>query len=81
MQWPCKNWNDWYATYYDLAHLFYGQERISTDGVESESVIFYESYTEESISESVQKSINKEKYSIDVTEHEEPSVTDNPFIK
>ena len=36
---------------------------------------------EESEKESVQKIINKEKYAIDETDHEEPLVTENPVIK
>ena len=54
----------------------------STDKSESESVIFDESSTEESKSESVHKNINtnKETYVIDETEDEEPSVIDNPVI-
>ena len=52
------------------------------DKSESESVIVNENYMVESESESVHKSINtnKEKDAIDETDHEEPSVTDNPFI-
>ena len=53
----------------------------STDEVKSESVIVDESSTEESESESVHKSINKEKYAIDESDHEEPLVTDNPVVK
>ena len=54
----------------------------STDYIESESVIFNEISTEENESESVHKSINrnKEKYSIDETEYEKPLLTDNPVI-
>ena len=54
----------------------------STDKIESESVIVHESSIEDSRSESVHKSINtsKEKYSIDETDDEEPSVTYNPVI-
>ena len=49
---------------------------------ESENVIINQSYTEESESKSVHKIINtnKEKYAIDKTEDEEPSVIDNPVI-
>ena len=53
----------------------------STDEGESESVIFNESSTEKSESESVQKIKNEEKYAIDEIEHEEPLVTDDLFIK
>ena len=42
----------------------------STDEGESESTVFDKSYTEESKSESVQKIINEEKYTIDEIEHE-----------
>ena len=54
----------------------------STDGSESEIVIFNESYMEESESKSVHKSINTNelKDAIDETDDEEPSVTDNPVI-
>ena len=54
----------------------------STDKSESKSVIVNESSTEESGSEIVHQSINtnKEKYTIDETEHDEPLVTDNLVI-
>ena len=54
----------------------------STDEGELERVIFNESSMEQSEPESVHKSINtnKEKYAIDKTEDEEPSVTYNPVI-
>ena len=51
------------------------------DEIESESVIADESSTGEIESESVHKSINKEKYAIDETEDEEPLVTDNTVFK
>ena len=53
-----------------------------TDGSKSEIIIVDESYTEESESEIVHKSIsiNKEKDVIDKTEDEEPLVTDNLVI-
>ena len=53
----------------------------STDEGKSERVIFDEISMEESQSECVQKIINKEKYANNKTEHEETSVTDNPFVK
>ena len=54
----------------------------SIDGSEYESVTVDGSSLEESESENVQKSINrnKEKYAIDETQHEEPSVIYNPVI-
>ena len=54
----------------------------STEEGESESVIVDEISTEDRELGIVQKSINtnKEKYAIDETDHEEPSVTDNPVI-
>ena len=53
-----------------------------TDNIKPESVIFDESSTEESKSETFHKSINtnKEKYAIDETDHEEHSIADNPVI-
>ena len=54
----------------------------SKDERESEGFIADESSTEESESERIHKSINrnKEKYAINETEHEKPSVTENPVI-
>ena len=53
----------------------------STDKGESEGIIIDVSSTEESESESVHKSINKEKYEIDEKENEETLVKYNPFVK
>ena len=53
----------------------------STDKGESEGIIIDVSSTEESESESVHKIINKEKYAIGETKHEEPLVTENPVVK
>ena len=54
----------------------------STNKSKSESIIVDESSTEENKSENVKKSINihREKYAIDKTHDEEPSVTDNTVI-
>ena len=54
----------------------------STDKYGSENVIVDESSMEKSEPESIHKSINKNegKYAIDVTEHEEHLVKDNPAI-
>ena len=53
----------------------------STDEGELESVIFDESSTEESKSEWVQKSINKEKDAKKKTDNEYTSVDDNSVVK
>ena len=95
VRWPCKNINYWHTTNSDITSFWFGRERIkccpfgkklsqvySKDESEPESIIVDESSTEDSESESVHKSINKnkEKYAIDETEYEESSVTDNPVI-
>ena len=58
--------------YDEIFGLFFAMEELNHDEIS----------TEESESESFHKSINnkKEKYAIDETKHEEPSVTDNPVI-
>ena len=53
----------------------------STDKEESKSIIVDESSAEESESECVHKSVNKEKDANNEAEREEPSVTDNPVVK
>ena len=54
----------------------------STGESESKIIIVDEISTDKRESESIHKSINKNKgnYAIDVIEHEEPSVKDNPVI-
>ena len=53
----------------------------STDKGKSKRVIIDESYMEDSESECVHKSANKEKYAKNEAEHEDTLVKDNPVVK
>ena len=53
----------------------------STDEDESKRIIVDESSMEESESECVYKIVNKEKDAKNEADHEEPTVTDVPFVK
>ena len=90
---PCKNINYWYKTYSDIA-LFSTDERkskdflidetllhvCSTDKEREKGMIINEISTEESESEWVHKSINKEKDANNEAEYEKPSVTYDPVF-
>ena len=91
---PCKNGNDWCETNSDLTRLFYRQQQIKIfpsgrnfiAGVlygwgRIKIIIIHKSSTEESESECIHKTVNKEKYANNEAEHKETPVMDDPVVK